>query len=142
MSILVSPHFSWAEAMCHSGAHVPAEHRDRATHLAEDVLEPLRLWWGGPLFIVSWYRDPEYNHRIHGAPDSRHMKGDAVDLAPQKRGDIPKLRALIEDRILLGDLPDLGGLGVYENWIHVDARPRPANGHIARWFGRGVGSEM
>lgn len=142
MSILVSPHFSWAETICHSGAHVPPEHRDRATHLAEDVLEPVRLWWGWPLLVISWYRDPEYNQRIHGAPKSRHMFADAVDLTPIQRRDIPKLRALIEDKIAEGELPDLGGLGVYESWIHLDARPRPADGHIARWFGKGVGSEM
>lgn len=143
MSLLyISPHFTWAEAMCHDGAEVPLELQANARHLAQHVLEPIREEYGGAIVVISWYRTPEYNTRIHGAPNSRHPRGDAADIRTVELGALPRLRTCIEEMITRGKLPALGGFGIYPNqWLHVDARPRPADGHIARWHGRGVGSE-
>lgn len=141
MSTHVSPHFSWLEVQSHDGADCPPEHRDRAIHLAVDILEPIRARWQGPIMIVSWYRSPWHNKAVGGAAQSRHMFGDAADIAPVNRARTAELHALIEQMLTADELPDLGGLGKYAAWIHVDARPRPVNGHIARWHGRGFGSE-
>jgi uncharacterized protein YcbK (DUF882 family) len=119
---------------------VPNELRDNAVRLALDVLEPIRERWGGPLVVVSWYRTPWHNKAIGGAEKSQHMLALAADIAPVVRTKVPELRGLVEQMLSVGELPALGGLGVYPAWIHVDARPRP-DGHIARWWGRGIGSE-
>lgn len=141
MSILISQHFSWSEANCHDGQEVPPEHRDRVIHLAEDVLEPIRARWREPIFVVSWWRSERHNKAVGGAPHSRHVQGDAADITPINRARNAEFARMIEEMLRDEELPDLGGLGVYPGWTHVDARPRPVNGHVARWYGKGFGSE-
>jgi len=141
VSTHVSPHFSWLEAACHSGAPVPPELREHAAHLAIDVLEPIRARWDGPIVVVSWYRTPWHNKQVGGATHSRHLLADGADIAPVTRTRVPELRSLIEQMLVAGELPGLGGLGVYPAWVHVDARPRPASGRVAKWFGMGFGAE-
>lgn len=136
----ITEHFAWAEAACHSGAEVPIELQPNARHLAA-LLELIRARFGCPIVPVSWYRDPEYNHRIHGAPKSQHMMALAADVRPMDLADLPRLRAVIETMLHQGEALSLGGFGVYPGWLHLDARQRVAPGYVVRWFGRGVGSE-
>jgi uncharacterized protein YcbK (DUF882 family) len=56
------------------------EVRDNIIALVEDVLQPLRDAWGGPLFINSGYRCPELNEAVGGVPTSQHTKGQAADV--------------------------------------------------------------
>ena len=56
------------------------EVRDNIIALVEDVLQPLRDAWGGPLFINSGYRCPELNEAVDGVPTSQHVKGQAADV--------------------------------------------------------------
>ncbi len=156
MSILyITPHFSWGEAACHDGTPVPDNLKPNARRLAE-TLELIRVRWNAPLVCVSWYRTDEYNEALYdvqarrharmGLPyrrptNSQHTKASAVDLAPVAKNQVPILRLLIEDMIRAGQLPDIGGVGVYPSWIHLDVRKKPANGHIARWGGDGHGAE-
>lgn len=139
----VTEHFSWAEAACHDGTPVPPELRPWARALALTVLEPVRARFGKPIVAVSWYRTPSYNQRVGGAQQSRHLQADAADIRPVALSDLPLLRACIEDMLRAGALPDLGGLGVYAGWVHVDIRQRAPDGHVARWRGAlGIGSEV
>ena len=139
----ISPHFTWAEAACHDGADVPLELQPNARRLAVNVLELVRSRFGAAIIPVSWYRSPWHNKAVGGAEQSRHLQADAADVRPADLSELPRLRAVIETMIHQGELPALGGFGVYPGWVHLDARPRPADdpGHIARWFGRGFGSE-
>lgn len=77
-----------------------------------------------------------------GAKHSRHMTGEAADIRPVSLLDLNAFKALIEQMIKSGELPELGGFGVYKNWTHVDCRPRKADGSIARWSGTGMGHEV
>lgn len=54
--------------------------RDNIKALVEDILQPLRNAWGGPLFINSGYRCPELNKAVGGVPTSQHVKGQAADV--------------------------------------------------------------
>lgn len=51
-------------------------------NLCENVLEPLRQWYGKPITISSGFRCPTLNSHpeVRGATNSQHMKGEAVDL--------------------------------------------------------------
>jgi uncharacterized protein YcbK (DUF882 family) len=137
----VSPHFSWQEFEPHDGSDIPDHIKPEIRRLCVDVLEKIRAKWAQPLTVVSGYRSPAWNVRVGGAQKSRHMAGDAADISPVRKEDVPRLAALVEQMITVGELPALGGFGVYRNWIHVDARPRKPNGQIATWKGAGVGSE-
>jgi hypothetical protein len=140
----ITDHFTWAEAACHDGTEVPLELQPNARRLAREVLEGLRARFGGSLIPISWYRSPWHNKAVSGAEFSRHLTAEAADVRPADLTELPRLRAVVETMIHQGELPALGGLGVYPGWLHLDCRPRPpaTPGHIARWFGRGVGSEM
>lgn len=54
--------------------------RDNIKALVDNVLQPLRDVWGGPLFINSGYRCPELNKAVGGVPTSQHAKGQAADV--------------------------------------------------------------
>ncbi len=156
----VSNHFTWAETICHDGTPVPDALRPNVRRLASQ-LEIVRMRWeqliapASPAIIpVSWYRSPSYNENLRMAAlasgrtpgtavDSQHPKGAAADVRPVRLGDLPRFRDMIHGLLTSGALPLIGGWGYYPGlWIHLDVRPRPANGHIAFWEGVGVASEM
>ena len=145
----VTPHFTVEEFASHDGTPYPTKQADEAsgeTWLVErleplcDVLETLRAELGGaPISIISGYRSPAHNARVGGAEKSQHMEGRAADISV--KGFTPAqvhaaLLALFEAREI-----EIGGLGAYPGWVHVDVRPRPMNGHLAQWVGAGFGSE-
>jgi zinc D-Ala-D-Ala carboxypeptidase len=94
-----------------------------AKRVARKILEPVILFLDAKPIITSWYRSPELNQEIGGAPGSKHMDGDTVDLVffymGARRNDL-LARAIIQrtkfDRIILER-------GKVENprWIHVEA---------------------
>lgn len=48
--------------------------------VAKQCFEPLRLWYGKPIGISSFYRSPELNKAIGGSKTSQHCKGQAIDI--------------------------------------------------------------
>jgi hypothetical protein len=50
---------------------------------ALDALQKLRERLGKPIILTSAYRSPEHNRskRVRGAPNSRHLNGDAFDVS-------------------------------------------------------------
>ncbi|MBQ2543332.1 MAG: peptidase M15 [Bacteroidales bacterium] len=49
-------------------------------NLCQEVLEPLRNYYGKAIHINSGYRCRALNEKVHGVPDSQHIKGEAADL--------------------------------------------------------------
>lgn len=148
-------YFTPEEMACRDGTPYPEAWAIRLGVLFVE-LDTIREAWGGPLAIVSGYRTPEHNTAIGGAGQSQHMAGRAVDLRPVRAdlraADIHELDRLVEKLLAEGRLPAVGGVGVYPwtkhngvlapGWVHVDIRPRPASGHIARWEGAKFGDEQ
>jgi zinc D-Ala-D-Ala carboxypeptidase len=79
------------------------------------VLENLRAQNGNrPLAVISGYRSPQHNADVGGAPDSRHMYGDAADL---ESGWCT---------VAMAEAAGARGIGVHDGWVvHVDTRPAP-----------------
>ena len=92
----------------------------KALHaLVDNVLDPLRQAWGGPIHVNSGYRCPELNQIVGGTPGSQHQRGEAADITVGSRSANRRLLALIK-RL---DLPvdqciDEKGC----RWIHVSHR--------------------
>ena len=137
-------YFQPREFRCKDGTEYPASMVDAVlAPFVEGVLDPIREEFGAPLVVTSGYRTRSWNHIIGGAARSRHMAGDAADIAPAMatRDRVKALRNVVYDMERAGRLPALGGFGAYVGWIHVDARPRKPDGKLALWVGRGIGSE-
>ena len=49
------------------------------------ALEDVRTLYGGPVVIASGWRCAAHNARVGGHPQSRHLVGCAVDVAPLDR---------------------------------------------------------
>lgn len=56
------------------------EVRDNIKALVEDVLQPLRDAWGGPLFVNSGYRCLELNKAVGGVPTSQHCFDEETEI--------------------------------------------------------------
>jgi uncharacterized protein YcbK (DUF882 family) len=105
-----SSHFSDSEFRDHETAHSypPPD-------ALVDVLERIRELRPGPLVVVSGHRCCAHNAMIGGAPASRHIAGDAADIAPG--------RATPDEARQAGAV----GVGERAGWaVHVDVRPGPA----------------
>ena len=81
-----------------------AEVRDNIKALVEDILQPLRDAWGGPLFINSGYRSKELNKAVGGVVTSQHCKGQAADVGvtdPLALAKLAKKMNLDYDQMIL-----------------------------------------
>lgn len=114
---------------------VPREFVPNVKRLVSGVLQPLREAWGAPLIVVSGYRPPFHNASVGGALKSQHLTASAVDIRPvvQTRAEVRRLLRLVENMIVDDELRQLGGLGVYPSFLHVDVRQRRRDGGITRW---------
>ena len=97
----------------------PASAVEALHALVDNVLDPLRDAWGGPIWVNSGYRCAELNRLVGGTPYSQHQKGEAADITVGSRSANHRLLALIK-RL---DLPvdqciDEKGC----RWIHVSHR--------------------
>lgn len=82
--------------------------------LCENVMQPLRDWYGKPINITSGYRSPELNRAIKGAKNSDHMKGQAIDFTLPKE-DYPKVFEWLQNNVNFTQLIDEFGFA----WIHI-----------------------
>lgn len=95
------------------------EVRDNIKALVEDVLQPLRDAWGGPLFINSGYRCLELNKAVGGVPTSQHVIGCAADVAcsdPIALAGLAKRMKLDYDQCI-----------VYDSFVHFSYRKNGGN---------------
>ena len=85
--------------------------RDNIKALVENVLQPLRDAWGGPIFINSGYRSKELNEAVGGVETSQHRKGEAADCGCTDPYALAKL-------VLRMKLP-FDQLIVYPDFLHI-----------------------
>ena len=137
-------------------AEDPAGRTWRETRLMPlaETMEAIRAKTGAALIITpsGGYRSEKHQQRIvdshpedrdaglvAGATTSQHPKGRAAD-AYSSKWSAPQLHAIILGMFHAGELPHLGGLGLYPKFVHIDVRPRPSSGHLAQWGGSRTGN--
>lgn len=89
-----------------------------------DILQKIRDHFEKPVTINSGYRTDSYNKKIGGAKYSNHKYGTAADIAI--KGVSPMAIAEYAETLL----PDTGGIGIYNSFIHIDVRTIKS-----RWIG-------
>ena len=88
--------------------------------LINNVLNPLREWYGKPIYVNSGYRCPELNKAVGGVDGSFHLKGCAADIdTRQGRLENEKLFEYIREYLPFTELGWEGG----GRWIHVALAP-------------------
>jgi len=93
---------------------------------AIQALDELRERIKAPVRIISAYRSVEYNTAIGGSSDSRHVAFNALDFTvfdgQRPMGWAGMLEQLRDEGFFKG------GIGIYLNFVHIDAR-----GYNADW---------
>ena len=56
------------------------EVKENLQALIENVLDPVREWYGKPIYVKSGYRCPELNKAVGGVNNSQHVNGEAADI--------------------------------------------------------------
>jgi len=111
--------FSLNEFACKDNTPVPYELKSKVQALAEQ-LQILRDYLNEPIHINSGYRTPAYNKKIGGKPNSYHIKAMAADITVKSK--TPKQLALVIEKLISNGTLKIGGMGVYNGFIHVDTR--------------------
>jgi hypothetical protein len=135
MATAKGTYFSISEFACKDGTEYPQEFvtAGRWDRL-QSTLNLIRERWGSPIRVVSGYRSETYNRHIGGAKKSQHVQGTAADLRPMS-GTAGALHAVILGMHRAGELPFLGGLGIYPTFVHADVRRDSAKRMLAQWRG-------
>ena len=107
----LSKNFSRVEFVCRCGDCDMIAIDAELINVIQDVRDEF-----GPLHITSGNRCVAHNKKVGGAKNSRHTKSLAVDF----NGDI-ELKEVYT--YLDGKYPNKYGIGLYNNWIHLDVDP-------------------
>ncbi|MDE5945355.1 MAG: peptidase M15 [Rikenella sp.] len=99
--------------------------------LVEQLLDPLREAWGGPIAVNSGYRCPELNAAVGGVATSQHLKGEAADITVGSTADNKRLFDKILEmqaagRIAFDQLIDESNF----RWIHISYRAGANRGQV------------
>ncbi len=88
----------------------------KLTSLINNLLDPIRETWGGPIYVNSGYRCPKLNEEVGGVPSSQHQKGEAADITVGSPEQNRKLFDLIANGKF--DFDQLIDESHY-SWIHI-----------------------
>lgn len=94
------------------------EHVVNLTALVDNVLDPLRTWYGKPLIVSSGYRCPELNNAVKGSKTSQHMSGQAADIDTGDRQQNKLLFEYIRKNLPFDQLIEESNFA----WVHVSYR--------------------
>jgi hypothetical protein len=61
--------------------------------------DQVRREWGGPLYCLSGARCETHNIKVGGAPQSKHVQGLALDLAPINQDRIQEFQEWCRERL-------------------------------------------
>jgi uncharacterized protein YcbK (DUF882 family) len=120
----LTKNFSLEEFECKCGCKMPEFVKKNVTELAEN-LQVLRNLVGR-LDLTNAYRCKRHNADVGGSTNSQHLVGKAADV--KSKTIKPKEMAQIVDDLMKNESFELGGVGIYNTFTHVDIR-----GARARW---------
>ena len=132
----LTPHFKLSEFERSATAatyginnSVPSQYIPVLQQLCLQVLEPLRSFVGGPVYISSGYRCNALNVKVGGVYSSQHTVGEAADILPRDLETARKWFDWLEHNTDFDQLI-LETANGKDYWIHVSCRRnRRANRH-------------
>ena len=102
---------------------LPKEYLPNVQGLIDRVLDPLREWYGKPIYVNSGYRCPELNKAVGGVENSFHVSGCAADIDARSYEENKKLFGYIREYLPFTEVGWEGG----GRWIHVALVPGREN---------------
>jgi uncharacterized protein YcbK (DUF882 family) len=105
----LSTHFSRSEFECKCGCGC-----DEIDPALVDALENIRSFFDQPITVTSGFRCEAHNASCGGGKQSQHLLGKAADIVVK---DVPP--KIVAD---LAEELNIGGVGRYSGWTHVDVR--------------------
>ena len=99
-------------------------------HKLIKLLDEFRGRIGAPIKLLSVYRSPAYNAAIDGATQSYHMRFMAADFQVLGKGLPADWAVILKAMRALGIFN--GGIGIYDNFVHVDVRGTTADWDFRR----------
>lgn len=88
-------------------------------HVAENLFEPVREWYGKPIKVNSFYRCPELNKAVKGSATSGHVLGNSIDISGGNKVENKKIFDYIKESKLDFDqvILEFGGV-----WVHISLK--------------------
>jgi len=86
--------------------------------VAHRCFEPLRNWYGKPIYINSFFRNKATNTAVKGSATSDHIKGCAIDIDTKSISENKRLFDWAKENLEFDQL-------IWENggeWIHISFR--------------------
>lgn len=130
-------HFTAKEIL--NGRDVPDELLDNIIPTVR-VLDLLREKYGKAIYINSTYRDKDYNKAVGGKKNSLHLDFNAIDFTVVNKKDLKQLYETLDAWDKTDNLFDFlpkrtgnMGIGLYDNFIHLDTRSTLNRKAPARW---------
>ena len=115
MSYWPSAYFKREEFACKCGCGF-----DTVDFALVSALEKIRLRYGQPITITSGCRCEAHNKAVGGSQNSQHLKGRAADIVVKNVHP--------DDVAETADILEVGGIGTYPTFTHIDTR-----NNRARW---------
>lgn len=108
-------------------------HLEAAKELAENIFQPIRDYFGKPIFISSGYRSQALNEAIGGSKTSQHSKGEAIDIDMDYRNgpENEEIFHYIKENLPFDQLIWEFGTDKRPDWVHVSYKQEgPQRGQI------------
>lgn len=108
-------------ALLKSIDNVPGEQEIKALRaLVDNILDPLREWYGKPIRVNSAYRSIALNEAVGGAKSSQHVNGQAADITAGSKAENKRLFDYIKENLPFDQLIDEKNF----SWVHVSFSDR------------------
>ena len=97
--------------------------------IAEEVFQPLRNYFGVPIFISSGFRSKKLNKAIGGSKYSQHMVGEALDIDCDMYGKITNKEVFdfIKENLDWDQMIWEFGDDDSPDWVHVSFKRKGGN---------------
>jgi hypothetical protein len=103
-----------------------AEQFSNMVYVAENVFQPVREYFGVPIYVSSFFRSEGLNRAIKGSVNSTHIKGEAMDLDADVFEGVTNAQIFeyIKNNLEFDQL--IWEFGTDENpaWVHVSLSKR------------------
>lgn len=83
------------------------------------LCQAIRTAWGAPVYITSGVRSQHRNIEVGGAPNSSHLRGLAVDISDNNKGEMLSSKFRYVAMMTLINM-NIGRIGLANTFIHFD----------------------